>query len=181
MSLLDRIKTCFDRSVTSDYDGPSNAHPIIKLNALKNIIGDDRQTPSQILLDALSKLSERHSQRTDDQAVLDLRKERLANWALLLAGLQTALASTDQDRSIALQDFRESLIDLARQQPDITAFDIKAKSKILPTDDLWARARVLAAYDLFPDERGKTLQEGASLLGKTPSEYRRLVRKKLCS
>jgi len=110
-----------------------------------------------------------------DQAVLDLRKDRLANWTLLLAGLQTALANTDQDRSVALQEFRASLIDFARQQPDITAFDIKAKSKILPTDDLWVRARVIAAYDLFPDEREKTLRKGAALLGLTPQQTRTII------
>ena len=110
-----------------------------------------------------------------EQAVFALRKDRLANWTLLLAGLQTALANTEQDRSIALQEFRTSLIDLARQQPDITVFDVKAKSKILPTDDLWARARVLAAYDLFPDERKKTLQEGASLLGLTLQQTRKII------
>ena len=110
-----------------------------------------------------------------DQAVLDLRKDRLANWTLLLAGLQTALAYTEQDRSIALQDFRESLIDLIRQHPAITAFDVKPKAKILPIDDLWARARVIAAYDLFLDEREKTLRKGASLLGLTRQQTRKII------
>ena len=110
-----------------------------------------------------------------DQAVFRLRKDRLANWTLLLAGLQTALANTEQDRSIALQDFRASLIDLARQHPGITAFNVKPKAKILPTDDLWARARVIAAYDLFPDEREKTLLKGAALLGLTPQQTRKII------
>ena len=35
-----------------------------------------------------------------DQAVFTLRKDRLANWTLLLAGLQTALANTEQDLSL---------------------------------------------------------------------------------
>ena len=69
-----------------------------------------------------------------DQAVFTLRKDRLANWTLLLAGLQTALAKTEQKRSIGLKDFRAILENLARQHPGITAFDVKAKSKILPTD-----------------------------------------------
>ena len=110
-----------------------------------------------------------------DQAVFTLRKDRLANWTLLLAGLQTALANTEQDRSLALQDFRASLINLMRQHPGITAFDVKAKAKILPTDDLWARARVIAAYDLFPDEREKTLLKGAALLGLTPPQTRKVI------
>ena len=110
-----------------------------------------------------------------DQAVFTLRRDRLANWTLLLAGLQTALANTEQDRSIALQDFRASLIDLTRQHPGITAFNVKPKAKILPTDDLWARARVIAAYDLFPDERKKTLRKGAALLGLTPQQTRKVI------
>ena len=73
------------------------------------------------------------------------------------------------------QDFRASLIDLARQHPGITAFDVKPKAKILPTDDLWARARVIAAYDLFPDEREKTLLKGAALLGLTPPQTRKVI------
>ena len=93
MSLLDKIKICFDRSVISDYDGPSNVHPIIQLNALKNIIGDDRQTPSQILLDALSKLSERHSQRTDDQAVLDSAAKDGLGLPVFISDLEDACQS----------------------------------------------------------------------------------------
>ena len=110
-----------------------------------------------------------------DQAALDLRKGRLANWTLLLAGLQTALAYTEQDRSIALQDFRASLIDLTRQHPGTTAFNVKPKAKILPTDDLWARARVIAAYNLFPDEKEKTLRKGAAVLGLTQAQTRKII------
>ena len=110
-----------------------------------------------------------------DQAVFTLRKDRLANWTLLLVGLQTALANTGQDRNIALQDFRASLIDLARQHPGITAFNVKPKAKILPTDDLWARARVIAAYNLFPDEKEKTLRKGAAVLGLTQPQTRKII------
>ena len=71
MSLPNTIKSCFDRSVSSDYDGPSNSHPIIVLNALKNIIGDNQKSPSQSLLDAMSEVSEQNVQRNDDQFILD--------------------------------------------------------------------------------------------------------------
>ncbi|MDG2398279.1 MAG: hypothetical protein P8M59_03085, partial [Candidatus Marinimicrobia bacterium] len=54
-----------------DYDGPSKAHPIIVLNALKNIIGDNRNKPSQKLLDSMAYQTEKHPQRSDDQKVLD--------------------------------------------------------------------------------------------------------------
>ena len=71
MSLPQRIKSYFDAAVTMDYDGPTMAHPIIVLNALKNIIGDNRNNPSQKLLDSMADKSEKYPQRTDDQKVLD--------------------------------------------------------------------------------------------------------------
>jgi len=71
MSLPQRIKSYFDAAVAMDYDGPSKAHPIIVLNALKNIIGDNRNNPSQKLLDSMANKSEIYPQRTDDQKVLD--------------------------------------------------------------------------------------------------------------
>ena len=55
-TLSKEIKTYFDAAVTIDYDGLSNTHPIIVLNALKNIIGDNRKQPSRILLDSMKKL-----------------------------------------------------------------------------------------------------------------------------
>ena len=48
--LSKKIKECFDRSVSSEYNGLSQEHPIITLNALKNIIGDDRKGYSKKLL-----------------------------------------------------------------------------------------------------------------------------------
>lgn len=71
MSLPQTIKSLFDHTVSISYNGHSNEHPIIVLNALKNIIGDERQSPSQKLLDGMAELSERYPKRTDDQAVLD--------------------------------------------------------------------------------------------------------------
>ena len=174
-------KNYWDKWIANEHDGASAEDVLEMLSELARRIDEEYVLVSP---ESEEKLRPKFEDRKDneetldedyDQAVLDLRKDRLANWTLLLAGLQTALAYTEQDRSIALQEFRTSLIDLARQQPDITVFDVKAKSKILPTDDLWARARVLAAYDLFPDERGKTLQEGASLLGKTPQQTRKII------
>ena len=71
MSLPQTIKSLFDQTVSINYDGHSNEHPIIVLNALKNIIGDNQKSPSQSLLDAMSEVSEQNVQRNDDQSVLD--------------------------------------------------------------------------------------------------------------
>lgn len=70
MSLKDKIKLCLDRAVSSDYHGLPADHPIVTLNALKNIIGDEKQSPSQILLDAMMGYSKKFPQRTDDKKVL---------------------------------------------------------------------------------------------------------------
>ena len=69
-TLSKEIKTYFDAAVTIDYDGLSNTHPIIVLNALKNIIGDNRKQPSRILLDSMKKLIDKYPKRTDDNTCL---------------------------------------------------------------------------------------------------------------
>ena len=69
--LSKRIKECFDRSVSSDFGGSSNNHPIITLNALKNIIGDNRSKYSKKLLEFMEVKSEQFPERDDDQEILD--------------------------------------------------------------------------------------------------------------
>ena len=71
LSLSKEIKSYFDEAVTLDYDGPSDMHPIIVLNALKNIIGDNREKPSRMLLDSMRKLIDKYPKRTDDKIVLN--------------------------------------------------------------------------------------------------------------
>ncbi|MBC8346377.1 MAG: hypothetical protein ISR89_00595 [Candidatus Marinimicrobia bacterium] len=80
-------------AVTSVYDGPSNAHPIITLNALKNIIGDDRQNPSQLLLDALENLAEKYPQRTYDKVVLDAVAKEGLGLTVFISDLEDACQS----------------------------------------------------------------------------------------
>jgi hypothetical protein len=70
-ALSKEIKTYFAAAVTIDYDGPSNKHPIIVLNALKNIIGDNREKPSKLLLDSMKKLIDKYPKRTDDDIILN--------------------------------------------------------------------------------------------------------------
>ena len=152
-------KNYLDKWIANKHDGASAEDVLEMLSELARRIDEEYALVSlaseeKLLAEFEDRKGGEETLDADyDQAVFTLRKDRLANWTLLLAGLQTALANTEQDRSIALQDFRASLIDLARQHPGTTAFNVKPKAKILPTDDLWARARVIAAYDLFPDER----------------------------
>ena len=53
----------------SEYVGHPFEHPIIYLNSIKNIIGDDKKTPSKILLDSLDKVSNSIPKREDDQKI----------------------------------------------------------------------------------------------------------------
>jgi hypothetical protein len=71
VSLVETIKGHFDRCVISKYEGSSSKHPIIYLNSIKNIIGDDKNQPSTILLKALEKIANQYPKREDDQELLD--------------------------------------------------------------------------------------------------------------
>ena len=65
------IKEYFDRCVRSEYPGLSKEHPIIILNALKNIIGDNRKEYSKKLLELMERISLEFPEREDDQSILD--------------------------------------------------------------------------------------------------------------
>ena len=65
------IKEYFDRCVRSEYPGQSKEHPIIILNALKNIIGDNRKEYSKKLLELMERISLEFPEREDDQSILD--------------------------------------------------------------------------------------------------------------
>jgi len=93
MSLPQTIKSLFDRTVSINYDGHSNEHPIIVLNALKNIIGDNQKSPSQSLLDAMSEVSEQNVQRNDDQYVLDCAAKDGLGLTVFISDLEDACQS----------------------------------------------------------------------------------------
>ena len=69
--LSKKIKEYFDRCVKSDYSGLSQNHPIILLNAIKNIIGDNRKEHSKKLLDFMENKSKELPKRDSDQTILD--------------------------------------------------------------------------------------------------------------
>ena len=65
------IKEHFDRCVISKFEGLSVEHPIIVLNSIKNILGDDKDEPSKILMNSLGVTSNQYPKRNDDQILLD--------------------------------------------------------------------------------------------------------------
>ena len=71
------IKEYFDRCVRSEYLGSSKEHPIIILNAIKNIIGDNRKEYSK-------KLSPNDTQRIIRALEVNLStKTTLSEWHIM--------------------------------------------------------------------------------------------------
>ena len=94
-ALSKEIKTFFEGAVTIEYDGPSNKHPIIVLNALKNIIGDNRKKPSKLLLDSMKKLIEKYPKRTDDNIILNNIAKEGIGLTVFISDLEDACQSGD--------------------------------------------------------------------------------------
>ena len=78
--LSKQIKSFFDLSVSAKFDGVSSEHPIIVLNSIKNIIGDNRKNPSKLLLDFAEKKANQYPLRDDDKEILqEVAKEGVGN------------------------------------------------------------------------------------------------------
>ena len=97
-SLFKEIKTYFNDAVTIDYDGPSNKHPIIVLNALKNIIGDNRNNPSKIILDSMKKLIDKYPKRTDDNFILNNIAKDAIGLTVFISDLEDACQSGNSQK-----------------------------------------------------------------------------------
>ena len=70
MKIQDKIKATFDKCAKIKFEGDSNDHPIIYLNILKNIIGDNKEKPSNILMNKMIEISEEYSPRDKDEIFL---------------------------------------------------------------------------------------------------------------
>ena len=51
--LISKINSLIAKAVKSKFDGNPSRHPLLFVNAVKNIIGDDRENPSIKLLNLL--------------------------------------------------------------------------------------------------------------------------------
>ena len=60
MKIQDKIKDTFDKCAKIKFEGDSNDHPIIYLNILKNIIGDNKEKPSNTLMNKMIEISEEY-------------------------------------------------------------------------------------------------------------------------
>ena len=84
--LSKKIKSFFDLSVSAKFDGVSSEHPIIVLNSIKNIIGDNRKNPSKLLLDFAEEKANQYPLRDDDKEILQVvAKEGVGNSVFILS------------------------------------------------------------------------------------------------
>ena len=159
MSLTKTIKSYFDRSVASIYDGSSNKHPIIALNALKNIIGDDRQNPSQRLLDAMAVLAEKYPQRKDDKAVLDTVAKEGLGYTVFIADLEDACQGGD---SLAME--KEAARVQWVSENGLAGLDLLIEVALQDFDRLGTFAYHLQRANIFQQDVKNTWQYSRCLL-----------------
>ena len=159
MSLTKTIKSYFDRSVASIYDGSSNKHPIIALNALKNIIGDDRQNPSQRLLNAMAALAEKYPQRKDDKAVLDTVAKEGLGYTVFIADLEDACQSGD---SLAME--KEAARVQWVSENGLAGLDLLIEVALQDFDRLGTFAYHLQRANIFQQDVKNTWQYSRCLL-----------------
>jgi len=69
--LIRKINSLLAKAVKLKYDGNPNRHPLLFVNVVKNIIGDDRENPSRKLLDLSDKYINQFPNRNDDDKILD--------------------------------------------------------------------------------------------------------------
>lgn len=82
-----------------EYGGPVNQHPILALNALKNIIADNRHQPSEILLRFALDTVVDSPLRTGDSAVLEQVEKKGPGSVVFVRDLEEALLSGDMELS----------------------------------------------------------------------------------
>lgn len=107
--LVQRITQQINRAVRSMHTEDPRLHPIILVNSVKNIIGDDRQSPSEILLDFTDRyLSNRQMRVGDDELLEKIQKEGLG-LTVFVDDMETALNSKNKEE-MEIQTIRQILV-----------------------------------------------------------------------
>ena len=81
------------------YNGNSKYHPIIITNALKNIIGDVRSTPSKQILDFLYHHTQNFKQRRNDNIYLENISKEEIGLTVFISDLEDACQNGDFDNT----------------------------------------------------------------------------------
>ena len=93
MKIQDKIKATFDKCAKIKFEGDSNDHPIIYLNILKNIIGDNKEKPSNTLMNKMIEISEEYPPRDKDEIFLSEIASEGLGMTVAVADLQDACQS----------------------------------------------------------------------------------------
>jgi hypothetical protein len=97
-------------------------------------------------------------------AIIEIRKKRVALWGVLLSGMKTALARKGQ-KCAALNNLVDELINRVRGVPVKSAFDIPRKSKVLDHNKVWLRAQIIVVLEKNPARREEIIKNAERLLG----------------
>lgn len=95
--LISRINEFIDQAVKADCTDQSENHPLIVINAVKNIIGDNRANPSQILLNLSEDYINHFPERgDDDQIIKEITKDGFG-LTVFVDEVEEAIMSGDKD------------------------------------------------------------------------------------
>jgi len=123
--------------------------------------------------DSEKKCQQKHFDRNeihdniDDElkeAIIDIKKKRVALWVILLQGMKTAILVKAPPCN-ALNGLLDELIGHVRGVSDKTAFDIPRKSRVLDIDKTWLRAQVIVVLENHPERRKEIIINAEWLLG----------------
>ena len=113
--LSKKIKEYLDRCVASNFTGKSSEHPIIVLNAIKNIIGDNRTEPSNKLLELLKNKAHQFPAREDDQSILnEVAKDGVGLTIFVSENMISSYLTLHILKKMKLSTWRKMLLTLSR-------------------------------------------------------------------
>lgn len=95
--LIQKINNLITQAVKVEYDGRSNDHPLIFVNAVKNIIGDDRDNPSSKLLDLSDYYINQFSSRENENQIIDKVLKEGFGLAVLVDDVEEAIITGEKD------------------------------------------------------------------------------------
>tara|TARA_B100000446_G_C10488806_1_gene318787 strand:+ start:70 stop:1017 length:948 start_codon:yes stop_codon:yes gene_type:complete len=179
--LVQGINSLITQAVKAEFDGQPKDHPLIVVNAVKNIIGDDRGNPSQNLLKLSKNYINQFSGRNDDDRILnnviktgfgltvfvDEVEEALMSGNKEAAELETAKQLLASDKSPAML---ELLAELAMH--NITSLGLftyhwlRSYQFLQDKEMLWAYARSMI-NEIFKGQ----LQQHTPVISQKPQDH----------
>ena len=182
---VSKAKTFLENWARNRFEGASAEEVLEMLADLVRHVDEEYASFSMDQEQKIQKDFEQHFDQQDgdqdrlgksyQEEIEAVRSHRVALWCVLIGGLKTALASGGQN-SAALDALYTSLVDLARGVPgEVAAFDIKRTAKLLPLGNIWARAQIIAAIELYPERKQEILERSPRLLNMSETAISKMV------